>query len=347
MGRRNQGPRLRYLQERRTYYITWTVAGRSRKRSTGTANREEAEKIFGEWLHVRGRKHGPSDPTEILVMDILADYATEKGPKVAAPRVLGCAIDAMAPYWEALTVAEVTEHTCNGYGDWRARSKNTMRRELAVLQAAINWAAKHNRLTRSVAVTLPAKPPSKTRWLTNEEAARLLRASRTKKVRLYLPLFLLLGIYTGRRKAAILSLRWPQVDLDAGVIDFGKPGEAETNKRRGKVRISRKLVAHLRRARRRGSDLGYVVHDGGQKIGDIKKGFATACTRAGLEDVTPHTLRHTAATWLMQSGVRTWDAAGFLSMSEKTLIEVYGHHHPDYQKGAADALSQRVSRMGA
>jgi hypothetical protein len=50
----------------------------------------------------------------------------------------------------------------------------------------------------------------------------------------------------------------------------------------------------------------------------------------------------------MQSGkVPTWEAAGFLAMSEKMLIEVYGHHHPDYMRGAAEAISKRGSRMGA
>src|ERR1700719_3097040 len=49
---------------------------------------------------------------------------------------------------------------------------------------------------------------------------------------------------------------------------------------------------------------------------------------------TPHTLRHTAATWLMQNGVDPWQAAGFLAMSVKTLLEVYGHHHPEYLKDA-------------
>ena len=36
----------------------------------------------------------------------------------------------------------------------------------------------------------------------------------------------------------------------------------------------------------------------------------------------------------MQVGVSTWEAAGFLGMSEKTLRDVYGHHHPDYQQVA-------------
>jgi integrase len=57
--------------------------------------------------------------------------------------------------------------------------------------------------------------------------------------------------------------------------------------------------------------------------------------------VTPHTLRHTTATWLMQAGVDKWKAAGFLAMTMETLERVYGHHHPDYQDEASDAIGRR------
>ena len=281
MPRRNEGPRLKWHRYGAAFYICWTENGRSRERSTGTADREQAEIVFAEWLQARARKRGPSDPAAILVTDVLIDYATERAPKVASPRIIGCAIDSLSGFWQGRTVVEVTPHICSRYADWRARSQNTIRRELAVLQAAINYAHRNNRITRPVAVTLPAKPPSKERWLTRHEAALLLPASRTKKARLYMPLFILLGLYTGRRKEAILSLRWPQVNLEAGLIDFEVAGRQRTNKKRGKVPIPRKLLSHLRRARRHGSDLGYVLHINGKPLGDIKKGFAAACRRAG------------------------------------------------------------------
>ena len=44
---------------------------------------------------------------------------------------------------------------------------------------------------------------------------------------------------------------------------------------------------------------------------------------------------------VVQIGVSTWDAAGFLGMSEKTLRDVYGHHHPDYLQGAAKAIGTK------
>jgi hypothetical protein len=40
----------------------------------------------------------------------------------------------------------------------------------------------------------------------------------------------------------------------------------------------------------------------------------------------------------MQSGAPTWEAAGFLATSRETIERVYGHHHPDYLKSAAEAL---------
>ena len=58
-----------------------------------------------------------------------------------------------------------------------------------------------------------------------------------------MPLFILLGIYTGRRKEAILSLRWHQVDLEAKLINFESPAAQITNKRRGKIRIPDRLLA--------------------------------------------------------------------------------------------------------
>jgi integrase len=163
----------------------------------------------------------------------------------------------------------------------------------------------------------------------------------TPQARLYLPLFILVALYTGRRKQAVLALRWAQVDLVAGRIDFDVPGRSRTNKRRGKVPIPPRLLPHLRRARRRGSDVGYVLHVDGARIGDIKKGFKAACDRAGLAGVSPHTLKHTCATWLMQAGTDLWTAAGFLSTSVEVLQNTYGHHHPDFMRDAAENIGRR------
>jgi hypothetical protein len=55
--------------------------------------------------------------------------------------------------------------------------------------------------------------------------------------------------------------------------------------------------------------------------------------------ITPHILRHTAATWAMQRGLDVWAVAGWLGMSREVLERVYGHHHPDFQHDVADGMS--------
>jgi integrase len=355
MPRRNSGPRLRWLAKRKCFYITWTEHGRSRERSTGAADREQAQIIFTEWLQRRAYRKGPSDPAAILITDLLNEYAEQRGPKIAAPARIAYAVLALTDFFEGNCVADVTPQTCgryveerccsivqnNGKIDKRGRSVGTARRELGVLRAAINYAFRNGRITRPVAVDLPDRPEPRDRWLTRTEAARLFKAARTPQARFYLPQFILIAIYTGRRKEAILSLRWPQIDLDRRTINFELAGRKRTSKRRGIVPIPPRLLPHLERAKRRGTEMGYVLHVNGAWLGDIKKGFAAACKRAGLQGVTPHTLRHTCATWLMQMGTDPWQAAGFLSMSMETLQRVYGHHHPDYQREAAENIGRR------
>jgi len=80
-------------------------------------------------------------------------------------------------------------------------------------------------------------------------------------------------------------------------------------------------------------------------VKSVKTAFASAVQKAGLTvangNVSPHTLRHTAATWLMQNGADPWQASGFLGMSVKTLLETYGHHHPEFMREAAEAITSR------
>ena len=340
MPRRNKGPRLAWNKDRNGWYINWTEGGRSRERSTGTADSKLAEIALAEFLNVRARDAGPRDPSAILITDVLADYAQEHGQETASPwRIAAALKKGLVPLWQGRTVAEINRESCRAYAKSRGRSAGTVRRELGILRAAINHAFKAGRLTRMVAIHLPERPEPRDRWLTRKEAAALLRtALREPRVRLHLPLFILIGLYTGSRKEAILTLRWSQVDLDAGRIDFNTPGARRTNKRRARIPIPAKLLGHLRRARKRGVELGFVINENGKRLGDVKRGFATACRKAGLEGVSPHVLRHSCATWLMQRGVPMWEAAGFLGMSRETLERVYGHHHPDFLRGAAEAL---------
>jgi integrase len=131
------------------------------------------------------------------------------------------------------------------------------------------------------------------------------------------------------------------VDVDRGLFYRRAAGERETKKRKPPVPLPPRLLAHLRRWQRLGIARKAVVEWNGEAVASVRRAFRSAAQTAHLERVTPHTLRHSAATWLMQKGVDIWTAAGFLGMTPETLQRVYGHHHPDYMRAAADAIGRQ------
>lgn len=276
---------------------------------------------------------------------MLAIYGEEYAPTVAAPERIGYALDALLPFWSDLKVSHVKGETCRRYVKWRDRADGTTRRELGTLQAAINYAHKEGYVTAAPVVTLPPKPEPKERWLTRPEAARLLWAAHRGHKSQHLARFVLISLYTGTRKDATLRMGFrPNTvggwfDLERGVMYRKGGDERTTTKRRRPAAIPRQLLAHLRRWHTAGAV--WAVEYDGARVGDIKRAFARAVRDANLEDVTPHTLKHTAITWALQNGASVWDASGFFSTSPETIEKVYGHHSPDYQESAKAAMERR------
>lgn len=88
------------------------------------------------------------------------------------------------------------------------------------------------------------------------------------------------------------------------------------------VSIPRPLLAHMRRWARRGGSHVVMWNRAGphgwiaQPVESIDKAFAAAAKRAGLADVSPHTLKHTAVTWAFQKGMTLEDAVDYFSTSD-------------------------------
>lgn len=319
----------------------WIIRDGAAQHRTGLGleQRGEAESALAQYLTARPapERRGPANPSELTVGEVLSRYADDKGATLAAPATLAYSIAALAPFWGDLTCDAVKGSTCRAYGRSRACKPSTVRRELGVLQAALNHAHGEGLLIHPVKVTLPDAGEPKDRWLTRSEAAKLLRATPP-----HLRRFILLSLYTGRRMSAVLELTWTRVDLDAGVIRFRADGGRETNKRRGRVRIARQLAAHLRRWQTLSPRETHVVSFRGKPVKSVKRAFTDARTAAGLEpDVTRHTLKHTALTWAVMAGADIEDAAEYFDTSPATIRTHYWHHSPHHQDRALAIVERR------
>ena len=146
---------------------------------------DEAQIFHAEWQHQRaaGRPARASDTHKSLITDCLATYAEEHGPKVIGKETMSRALSHLIDFWQGKAVDDISSKLCAKYGQARGVSNGTVRRELTILRAAINWNYKHRRIAATVPVELP--PSSKVRW---SEAARLIKAARTPEARGYMPL---------------------------------------------------------------------------------------------------------------------------------------------------------------
>lgn len=165
-----------------------------------------------------------------------------------------------------------------------------------------------------------------------------------------------MGVYTGTRSKAILKAAKKPLegcgyyDVERGLFYRRADGQAETNKRQPPVPAPQRLNAHVERWTRDRGDQTisklFLIEYEGKPVEEVNKGFAEAAKAAGFgDDVTPHVVRHTAATWLIINGADLWAAAGFLGMTVETLTRVYGHHHPDYQADARDKITTKPKRI--
>jgi integrase len=332
------------------YYVQWWQDGAARRVSCRTEIASEAKRFLAEFRAARETPQAPDQPT---IRHVLDGYEADRVSKVhSAETLIGCCTvlrrhlgdlptdmlgdRQVTAYLKARRKEGAQGASATHRKTPRPLSDGTLIRELGTLRAALAWAVNKRWIGFAPHVERPEAPPSRDRWLTRDEADRLLSGAEAPHVRL----FIALALYTAARTGALLELCWDQVHLDSGLIVLGR---GRGRKRRATVPITEALWAELAPAAEAATG-GRVIEHGGKGIQSIKTGFRAAARRAGLPGVTPHVMRHTAATWMVQHGVPLPMVAAYLGNSVEMVERVYGHHSPEWLRQAADALGGSKTR---
>lgn len=353
MRRDAKGARLWFRKERKdkrgavTHKGEWVIRDGSHARGTGCSlgDRRGAESALQHYIKT---KHEPArsirEPDQIPVADVIKVYlddvvAGHARPKETAQRMAGPILS----YFGDMRLSDITGKVCRDYAKGRS-TPSAARRELEDLRSAIRYHWAEGFCTVETKVVMPEKASPRDRWLTRGEVAKLLWTAYRRSP--HVARFILVALYTGSRSGVVCSAVYGKrvggayIDTAEGVLVRRGKLDKQTKKRKPTAPLSRRLLAHLRRWER--DEHGRpVISFNGEPVLRITKAFNKAVAASGLEDVTPHTLRHTAATWLMQAGTDPWKAAGLLGMTVETLLAVYGHHHPEHQQSAAEDLSRK------
>jgi integrase/recombinase XerD len=198
----------------------------------------------------------------------------------------------------------------------------TIRGYLATLSSLFSFAERagwvpQNPILRLDKRAIPEAQP-RTRFLSRDEYRCLLAASPP-----HLHPLIEVAVETGMRLEELLSLKWEQVDLERREVRL----VLTKSKRPRIVPLSDRAVAVLVAGRRdhRASTYVFINSATGERYRTIKRAFRTACRRARLEDVRFHDLRHTFASWAVQSGVDLYPLSRILGHSTIQMTIRYAH----------------------
>lgn len=268
------------------------------------------------------------------------DYLEEHGPNLASTARPEKSRKAIMQYMEGKgTVADWTPSTNLAYINWRKAQGvkgSSIKRELTDLRSALNHEVKMQRLDYAPKIITPKDSPPRDIWLRMHQAPAFYEALPNR----WDKLFMIIALMTAQRKGAIQELKWERVDFETRLIYFNPEGREQNNKFRVVVPISDLLYEILWRERASRPESEYVIEG---KFGPILSEnaflvpFKKAREATELNGVTPHILKHTAATWMAMKGISR-DERRIILGHANSQTDDYTHLEPKYLRKAVKAL---------
>jgi len=349
-----QTPRLKgfgYLYRRgTTWWIRYSVRGRDFRESSHSEKEGIAQKLLkARWQELgSGRFIGPSQERvtmEDLFTSLETDYeingrrslGTLKGRLVHLRVAFGnCrAIDVSAVKIERYKQARLAERTTRGS---RPIQPATINRELSMLRKAFRLAIRQKRIAVAPTIDLLAENNIRQGFVEPADFDRILAALPE-----HLRDFMRFAYTTGWRRGEISGLQWSAVDRQARTIFLGrsKNGEPRILPLVGDLEslIERRWQARSVENKNGSTTLTtYVFHCGdGRPIGDTRKSWKTACSRAGLGNLLVHDLRRSAVRNFDKNGVS--QIVGMMISGHKTA-SVYKRYRIVPENDIREALQK-------
>lgn len=274
-----------------------------------------------------------------------------------------CLLDTLVlPQWEHVALKKIDYE---GYTAWlgslsvdgsqrgTALSASRITQAHQLVGAVLKYAQKTGKLSKNVALELsraqdlPRQVERERRYLTHEELLKLARATDR-----YFTLTLVLG-YCGIRFGEAVALRKRHVGnqeftLYASATSVPKQGIVETTTKTNRSRIvpvPAPVWERLSKELPKDQDaLVFPSYRGGfLPIEEYRRAFNKAKAATGIQGLTPHGLRHTAASLAISSGANVKVVQRLLGHASAAMtLDRYGHLFDDDLTAVATALSKAI-----
>ena len=326
--------------DRAGWWVSYVDAsGERKKRKVGAHTRQQAMTVLGN-IRVqeeKARTLGVRPASEVTTADLLVRYKRHQKPRIRPTTFvrLDGILETIKRHLPGQAKA-ITKHTIAAYIETRSETvkPGTVAKEMSVLKHALKLAVEWELIHTNPAAgaRLPKLPPGRTKYLTPGEMRATLEAAPD-----WMRAPMAFAACTGIRRGELLSLRWMDVDAMNRRLYL-----RET--KNGTLRIlplSESALSVLRSLPAgAAADPVFGEIDGNKLSQYTKRVFE----RLGIPDASFHTLRHTAASWMVQQGVDLYGVGQILGHKTPRMTQRYAHLSPDYM---ASAVSKLDGIMGA
>jgi integrase len=215
-------------------------------------------------------------------------------------------------------------------------------RTISLLRKSFNLAMRWGWMTANPAVGIEGNPEnSRTRYLNDDEIARLLDALKNNQSRTSCDAILFMML-TGCRRGEAFRATWDQ--FDEGLRVWTKPAATTKQRKLHRVPVSKSVTDLLKSRQDRSTSPFVFASHTGQALTDVKKTWSRLCETADLRDFRLHDLRHTFASLLVSNGQSLPIIGAMLGHTQTQTTARYAHLFDDTLVNAAEIASGAIYR---
>lgn len=347
------------------WYASYSLPGGKRiKESLGTADKRQAQELHDKRKAELWRVDRLGDYPDVAFEEACLRWIEEKSDKKSLDTDKG-RMGFWLEQFEGVRLKDITEariysavsmmHNRSHQEIWKAKvaaarkkgnpepeyvakpvTTSTKAKHLALMKAILRAAERDWKwLEKAPVIKIPAVRNKRVRWLEKDEAKRLIDECPDP-----LKSVVKFALATGLRRSNIINLEWQQIDMQRRVA-WVNPEDSKSNRAigvalndtackvlRDQIGNHHKFVfVHTKAGRRPDGSVTPAVRK--MRVDD-GRAWKSACKRAGIEDFRFHDLRHTWASWLIQSGVPLSVLQEMGGWESIEMVRRYAHLAPNH-----------------
>jgi integrase len=323
-----------YRKDRGSWWVSYPGAdGQRRREAVAAYTRPQAVAARAALMlkAERERVLGVREASDITTADLLARYKRHQKPRLRSTtfeRLNGILETLRANLPER--AKDISRKTVADYISARSESvaPGTVQKEITVLKHALKLAVEWELLNGNSAqgAKLPKLPEGRTRYLSPTELKAALEAAPD-----WMRAPLALAAFTGMRRGELLGLQWKDADMERRRAYL-----RETKNGSLRVVPLNELAFRVLASLPQGApgDMVLPAVDGQRLSVYTERLFK----KLGINDASFHSLRHTAASWLVMQGIDLYTVGQLLGHRTPRMTQRYAYLSPQYMAGAVGKL---------